>query len=115
MYEVLDIVYGVPYTKEIEDAGKVEYGEDEPGYCYDILEEFGFEFQYTGHVPEVEPGYCGPVLWSGASWEVKVATIKALEPTPEQIAEAMALYEKFPDWLKAAANPPAICEVWSTS
>jgi hypothetical protein len=118
MYDIYTVVYGIPYTKEIElAANRAEgFSDDEiENFDYLYLEDYGFVFKYSGHVPEIAPGYFGEILDGGAAWEVDAKKMGSLKPTPEQVAEVQAKFDALPDWLKAASPPLDIYTIWSTS
>lgn len=117
MYDIYTIVWGIPYTEKLRDAIVKEIPDwaEDIDCAYDELEQYGFDFEYTGHVPDITPGYFGAVLDSDASWELDVKKIKALEPTEEQKQQVQEDFDKLPQWIKDAAEPIDIYTIWSTS
>lgn len=118
MYDIITIIYGVPYTKEIElAANRAEgYSDDEvEEFDYLYLSDYGFEFEYTGHVVDITPGFLGIVLDSFASWEVDVEKIKNLDPTEEEKQEVQTMIDNLPEWLRDALPEVKIYTINSTS
>lgn len=115
MYDIINIVYGFKYTKEIEAALAVQEGCTVAELDPTNFGWLGFEFAYTGHVPDVEPGWWGEKLAEMPSWEITVEKFKALEVPPDVKAKVDEGYVGLPDWLRNVAPEPSIVEVWSTS
>lgn len=131
MYDVLEVIYGIPYTAKIAEAVR-DYGEwgaknpnakdnpfngsEPPGEVeYDELDKYGFDFSYTGHVVDITPGYLGVQLAAYEPADKMTKPFPTLTPTEAQRVEVAAMYEKCPDWLRTALEEPGVHLIWSTS
>jgi hypothetical protein len=115
MYEIFDIVWGIPYTEEIEEAfAKMEGCTVEELDPYNLEEEYGFELLYSGHA-DFTPGFMGESLDAGAYWEMNVQKIKTLQPTNEQRDKVQKMFDALPEEIKVVASPIDFYTIWSTS
>lgn len=118
MYSCYDIVWGIPYTKEIALAANRAEGYPDAEvdmFDYEYLEPYGFEFVYDGSGADETPGWWGISLDSGAYWEMDLMEIKSLEPTEDQRREVQEKFDELPDWIKAVAPPIGFYMIWGTS
>lgn len=112
MYDICNIIYGVPYTEQIDEAvppdESVSVGDIDPT----MLEEHGFTFLYSGNA-DLTPGYLGICFKSCPSWELEANIIWEMSDDDE--LKVKTLIEALPQWLKEIVEEPKIQYVWSTS
>jgi hypothetical protein len=126
MTSCADIIYGIPITREM-DRWLQEHMDDEDVQCEEF-EQLGFWVQYSGNADHqcgwLGAGLCGmnavnPVQLLtdsvGNITGVRGSQDTSLKPTPEQVGETIAAYNKLPDGLRAVSPPIGIHIVWSTS
>ena len=117
MYAIIDVIYGIPLTEEINDL--INKWEADPN-C-DKWEEdeehrmCGFEVMYSGH-GGIPPGFCGVSLdqFDESNGHNSLINLK-LEPTNDQKKKTLELINNLDREIKDIILPVGIYLIWSTS
>lgn len=117
MYAIVDVIYGIPLTKEINnlinkwetDPNCDKWEEDEVGRMC------GFEIIYSGNRNE-PPGFCGVRLdqFDESDGYNSLINLK-LEPTNDQKTETLELINNLDREIKDIIPPLGVYLIWSTS
>ncbi len=111
-YAIANIIYGIPFTDEIQNRIEPEGVLNEE---IDGPEDLGFQMLYSGS-SGVRPGFCGVMLYrfDECSEPFSISQL-ILKPTAEQKAEAEAKIAELPKDVREVCLPLDTYIVWSSS
>lgn len=122
MYTIGQIIFGVPWTKELETKVE-EYLEQHPElyeeYEAGDFETLGFESAYTGHCRDVKPGWLGE-CYADIDEVHHVNLTELLDNIQQEHSTKFAgdyakKLEQVPEFLRPMLPEPKLWIIWSTS
>lgn len=113
MYAIGYIIYGVPYSEDIDKLFDSDL-ENEEGIEEVCPEDLGFEFVYSGN-GYIRPGWCGVRLDTIDECGTQRVKDLILSPTEEQKQRALAKIADLPENIRKLCDEVDTYIIWGTS
>jgi len=113
-YAIGNVIYGVPWTEELENYYNELENKDQDLY-YSLPDKLGFEMLYSASA-QIYPGYLGVSLAKISECnDVKLSDLISKQPTEKQKEDIRKQIEVLPQAARELMDEADIYIIWSSS